>query len=258
MLSLCLKRFFGVAPAVQSIISANTLADNPGARKQFIRVGRGEGSKHGGTCGRGNKGDKHRAGGGVKRQFEGGQKGLTRRLPKWGFNRSFFKDTLKPLSFSHLYYFISKGRIDTTKTITMKDLFEAGVFSRIKDGVKLTARGFNLIDRPLHFDLTDATPAAIKAVNEKGGSVMITYRTKKQLEYHVKPYKFDLPMRESAMPPPYEVLKLEKKREIGAMVKYVKPTWIDSWKPAELPKIPPYVRKPKPLVVRTYDYGGKP
>jgi len=57
----------------------------PGASKKRKRVGRGLGSGLGKTCGRGHKGQKARAGSGIRRWFEGGQMPLQRRLPKRGF-----------------------------------------------------------------------------------------------------------------------------------------------------------------------------
>lgn len=53
------------------------------------RVGRGESSGLGKTCGKGHKGQKSRSGGKVARGFEGGQMPLQRRLPKKGFNNVF-------------------------------------------------------------------------------------------------------------------------------------------------------------------------
>ncbi len=61
------------------------LQSAPGARKARKRVGRGAGSTHGSTCGRGDKGQRSRSGGGVRSGFEGGQMPLQRRLPKRGF-----------------------------------------------------------------------------------------------------------------------------------------------------------------------------
>lgn len=66
-------------------ITLSTLKPNPGARKVRTRVGRGEGSGHGKTSGKGGKGQTARAGGGVRPGFEGGQMPLYRRLPKVGF-----------------------------------------------------------------------------------------------------------------------------------------------------------------------------
>ena len=60
-------------------------------RKKRKRVGRGPGSGHGKTCGRGTKGQQSRSGGGTRPGFEGGQMPLFRRLPKRGFNNSKFR-----------------------------------------------------------------------------------------------------------------------------------------------------------------------
>lgn len=54
--------------------------------KKRKRVGRGIGSGHGKTCGRGHKGQRSRAGYSVHPTFEGGQMPLVRRIPKRGFN----------------------------------------------------------------------------------------------------------------------------------------------------------------------------
>ncbi|NNF15343.1 MAG: 50S ribosomal protein L15 [Gammaproteobacteria bacterium] len=63
----------------------NELSPAPGSRQPEKRVGRGEGSGIGKTCGRGQKGQKSRSGGFHKVGFEGGQMPLQRRLPKVGF-----------------------------------------------------------------------------------------------------------------------------------------------------------------------------
>jgi large subunit ribosomal protein L15 len=57
----------------------------PGAVTRRKRIGRGPGSGHGKTSGKGHKGQKARSGGGVRPGFEGGQMPLFRRLPKRGF-----------------------------------------------------------------------------------------------------------------------------------------------------------------------------
>ncbi len=58
------------------------LAPAPGSTKPRKRVGRGNGSGHGSTAGRGDKGQNSRAGGGKGPGFEGGQNPLAMRLPK--------------------------------------------------------------------------------------------------------------------------------------------------------------------------------
>ncbi len=64
----------------------NTLAPRPGAKHRNKRLGCGESSGHGKTCGRGHKGQKARAGTNVRHGFEGGQMPIYRRLPKKGFS----------------------------------------------------------------------------------------------------------------------------------------------------------------------------
>ena len=61
----------------------------PGSSKNRKRVGRGPGSGHGKTSGRGHKGQGSRSGGNTKPGFEGGQMPLQRRLPKRGFHNIF-------------------------------------------------------------------------------------------------------------------------------------------------------------------------
>jgi large subunit ribosomal protein L15 len=60
-----------------------------GSSKRRKRVGRGDGSGHGKTSGRGHKGQGARSGGNVQPGFEGGQMPLQRRLPKRGFHNPF-------------------------------------------------------------------------------------------------------------------------------------------------------------------------
>jgi len=70
----------------------NELKPPEGARKKRKRIGRGEGSGHGGTSTKGHKGYKARSGGSVSPGYEGGQMPLQRRLPKRGFKNPFRKE----------------------------------------------------------------------------------------------------------------------------------------------------------------------
>ena len=67
------------------------LSPAEGSTKESKRIGRGHGSGQGKTAGKGHKGQKARAGRGMRPGFEGGQMPLQRRIPKRGFN-------MKPLS----------------------------------------------------------------------------------------------------------------------------------------------------------------
>lgn len=65
------------------------LSPAPGSKHSRKRVGRGRGSGHGKTAGRGSKGQKSRSGHSRRLGFEGGQMPLVRRVPKRGFTNEF-------------------------------------------------------------------------------------------------------------------------------------------------------------------------
>ena len=88
----------------------NEIADNEGATKNRMRVGRGIGSGKGKTAGRGVKGQKSRTGVAVK-GFEGGQMPLHRRLPKRGFTNIFAKD-YNEIGLDKIQAAIDAGRLD--------------------------------------------------------------------------------------------------------------------------------------------------
>jgi len=79
------KKLAAVAEA-QVMLSITDLFPMPGSRKKAKRLGIGEGSGLGKTCGKGGKGQSMRSGGRIPRGFEGGQMPLHRRLPKRGFS----------------------------------------------------------------------------------------------------------------------------------------------------------------------------
>ncbi len=78
---------------MSDVMRLNTLSPAPGSRKNARRVGRGIGSGHGKTAGRGHKGQKSRTGGKVRAGFEGGQMPLQKRLPKYGFTSRIARTT---------------------------------------------------------------------------------------------------------------------------------------------------------------------
>jgi hypothetical protein len=57
------------------------------------------------------------------------------------------------------------------------------------------------------------------------------------------------------MPPPYKALKFEKMKEKGCDVKFIRPNWLDAYKPIEIPSFIPHVKHPRPEVPRVIDYG---
>ena len=68
------------------------LSPAEGSVKDVKRIGRGHGSGNGKTAGKGHKGQKARAGHGMRPGFEGGQMPLQRRVPKRGFNNIFAEE----------------------------------------------------------------------------------------------------------------------------------------------------------------------
>jgi len=151
----------------------NDLRDNPGARKERIRVGRGIGSGKGKTAGRGQKGQKSRSGVAIK-GFEGGQMPLHMRLPKRGFNNPFGKDYAE-VNIGMVQKFIDAGKLDGKSDVTEQALRDAGLVRGGKDGVRLLGKGE--IKAKTKFIVTGATKGAIAAVEKAGGSVEVTAPT---------------------------------------------------------------------------------
>uniref|UniRef100_A0A7S2V348 Large ribosomal subunit protein uL15/eL18 domain-containing protein n=1 Tax=Fibrocapsa japonica TaxID=94617 RepID=A0A7S2V348_9STRA len=210
-LSTCQRNILGFALRFSSSIGEafeplclNNLSPNPGSKKQRRRVGRGIGSGRGKTCGRGHKGQKKRKpakGGG----FIGGQTPLHRSLPKRGFSNKRFQKPLEQLNLGRLQLWIDMGRLipKPDQPITLRDIKESGLISRIKHGVKLLAKEKDLVHMPLNIEVTRASKEAIKAVEEKGGSVVCSYFNRLGLRAHLFPHKFHpalVPRR--AAPPP--------------------------------------------------------
>jgi large subunit ribosomal protein L15 len=148
----------------------NELHDNPGATKKRKRVGRGVGSGMGKTGGRGIKGQKSRSGVAIK-GFEGGQMPIYQRLPKRGFNNINSK-THAVVNLGLIQKFVDAGKIDAKAAITEESLVASGLVRRIKDGVRVLAKGE--ITSKLNITVTGASKAAVEAVEKAGGSLTVT------------------------------------------------------------------------------------
>ncbi|CAN0071253.1 unnamed protein product [Ectocarpus sp. 6 AP-2014] len=216
----------------------NNLAPNDGARRDRKRVGRGNGSGTGKTCGKGHKGSKARKG--AKRiGFEGGQTPFHRRIPKRGFKNG-ADESFETVSVDRIYMYIAMGRLRPNDAclISMKDLQDAGIVQDIKFGVRLVAGakknsvlGHNSPHRltgatgdatgaeneaaraaseatkgakslpSIHLEVSRASAGAIEAVEAQGGTVTCAHFNRLALRALLKPEKFEeLPRR--ARPPP--------------------------------------------------------
>ncbi len=147
----------------------NELADRAGSRRARKRVGRGVGSGKGKTAGRGHKGQKARSGVALK-GFEGGQMPLHRRLPKRGFHNPFRKH-FQVVNLGPLQRAVDAGKIDASKPVTSEALRAAGVIGKVRDGVRLLAKGE--ITSKLTIEVDGASKAAITAVETAGGKVLV-------------------------------------------------------------------------------------
>lgn len=145
------------------------LRDNPGATKSRKRVGRGPGSGVGKTGGRGIKGQKSRSGVAIK-GYEGGQMPLYQRLPKRGFNNINAKRHAV-INLGILQKFIDAKKIDVKKPITEETLVESGLVRRVRDGVRLLAKGE--LNAKIDLTVTGASLSAIAAVEKAGGKVTV-------------------------------------------------------------------------------------
>ena len=147
----------------------NTLKDNKGATSSLKRVGRGTGSGIGKTSGKGHKGQKSRSGVSIN-GFEGGQMPIHRRLPKRGFKK-YNRKTYKILNLGDIQNIIDKGKIDATKEINNQMIISSGIFSNIKDGIRVLARGE--IKNKVNIIVNGASKTAIEKVKKAGGSLKI-------------------------------------------------------------------------------------
>ncbi len=127
------------------------------------RVGRGIGSGLGKTSARGQKGQKARSGGGVRRGFEGGQTPLYRRLPKRGFNNIF----------ARTYTEVTLSMLNQSKAteVTAETLLEEGIIGKINDGIVVLGNG-NL-EKKLTVKATRFTKAAAEKIQAAGGKIEV-------------------------------------------------------------------------------------
>lgn len=147
----------------------NDIRDNPGARKERIRVGRGIGSGKGKTGGRGQKGQKSRSGVAIK-GFEGGQMPLHMRLPKRGFNNPFGKDYAE-VNLGQIQRLIDDKKLDPKNVIDHDALKAAGVARGGTNGVRLLGKGE--LTAKASFKVAGASKSAVAAVEKAGGSVEV-------------------------------------------------------------------------------------
>jgi large subunit ribosomal protein L15 len=143
----------------------NNLKPKKGARHAKKRVGRGPGSGHGKTAGRGEKGQKSRTGYSRMLGFEGGQMPLHRRLPKRGFT-NIFKKQIAVVNISDL------ERFDNGATIDEAALRKAGLVKGRVDGIKILGDG--KLTKKLTVQANKFSESARKHIEAAGGTCQET------------------------------------------------------------------------------------
>ena len=147
------------------MVSLNDLKPPYGAVRKKKRVGRGDSSGHGSTCGRGQKGQKARSGGQVKSYFEGGQMPLYRRLPKRGF-KNIFKREYTIVNIRDLV-----RKFKENEEITPEKLLEVGLVKKKKQPIKILAEGD--ISFPLQIKIHKISQQARAKIEAAGGRVEV-------------------------------------------------------------------------------------
>ncbi len=144
------------------MLSLSNLSPAEGSRKPRKRLGRGHGTGHGKTSGRGHKGFKSRSGSGIKPGFEGGQMPLQRRLPKRGFNNIFRKSyaiiNVKDLE-----------KLDSGATVDREALLNAGLIKSQDKYIKILGDG--TLTKNLSVSVDKVSENARKKIEDAGGSV---------------------------------------------------------------------------------------
>jgi large subunit ribosomal protein L15 len=144
----------------------NNLKPAEGSIKDRKRIGRGEGSGHGGTSTRGHKGAGSRSGNKRKIGFEGGQMPLQRRLPKFGF-KSLNRVEYKGINLDTLQLLVDKHNLTE---VTFDTLVANGICSK-KALVKVMGRGE--LKGKLNVTAHAFTATAKAAIEAMGGTANV-------------------------------------------------------------------------------------
>lgn len=145
------------------MLELNNLSPAPGSKKRRKRLGRGPGSGHGKTSGKGHKGQKSRSGYSRRLEFEGGQMPLSRRLPKRGFKHA-QQHALAEVNVDMLEKHFDDGAEVTAEALVGKHLIK-----KLKGGVKVLGRGE--LTKKLNLKVTAISAAAQAKVEQAGGAV---------------------------------------------------------------------------------------
>jgi len=145
-------------------MSDHDLRPPRGARTQRKRVGRGHGSGKGGRCGRGNKGQNARSGGGVRLGFEGGQMPLYRRIARRGFNNARFSREMAVVNLKDL-----ERKYEAGETVNAESLYSRRLVRKKDSPVKILGDG--KLSKKLIVEADKISSRARQAVLAAGGEI---------------------------------------------------------------------------------------
>lgn len=148
---------------MSKLIKLDNLKPHLDSKHRKKRVGRGHGSGHGKTSGKGHKGQKSRTGLDIRPHFEGGQTPIVRRVPKIGF-KNIFKESYDVVNIKDLVRKFKGGDI-----VDLEVLKEKGIIKGKNIKVKLLGEGE--IDFPLTVKVHAASKSAIEKIEKAGGKV---------------------------------------------------------------------------------------
>jgi large subunit ribosomal protein L15 len=138
-----------------------------GSRKNRKRVGRGEGSGHGGTATKGMNGQLSRSGAKKKAWFEGGQMPLQRRIPKYGFtNRS--RVEFQVINLDTLQKYVDEKKL-SSDLINPELLKKAGLISTLNQPVKILGNGE--LKAKLQLEVNGFSKTAKDKIETAGGTI---------------------------------------------------------------------------------------
>jgi large subunit ribosomal protein L15 len=147
-------------------MNLHSLKPAEGSTKKVKRIGRGEGSGHGGTATKGHKGAKSRSGYKSKIGFEGGQMPIQRRVPKFGF-KNINRVVYKGINLDAIQSLVDNKKITE---ITLDVLVENGLANK-KDLVKILNRGE--LKSKVTFKVHGCSKTAQAAIEANGGTIEI-------------------------------------------------------------------------------------
>lgn len=136
-----------------------------GSRQKKKRIGRGQGSGHGGTSTKGHKGAQSRSGYASKRGFEGGQMPLSRRVPKFGF-RNPFRVEYQVINLATLQDLVDNNQL--TDTVDVNTLHELNLINS-KKPFKILGNGE--LKAKLNVTANKVSESARQKIESAGGSV---------------------------------------------------------------------------------------